>query len=368
MFQSITMDFITDLPPSMDETTKAVYDFILVIVDRYSKVAKYIPCRKNNNAKELAEMFIHNWFENQGLPASIVTDRGALFTSNFWSALCYHLNIKRRLSTAYHPQTDGQTERQNQTLETYLRLYTNHHQDNWVELLPMALFAYHNAYHDAIKTTPNKVRYGINLEDRQGLEEEFPGREVPLAKDRAKMLVDIREKMNYYWAQAKATQTASYNARHKPQHFNVDEEVLLSTKNLSTNQPKKSMEDRRVGPFKIVERIGQQAYRLALPKGYKSIHDAFHVSLLEPYQRRKGESPPPAPEIVEGEERYYIEEILDHRVRRKKDEYLVKWEGYSSADNQWIKPEDFDGPGMIEAYHKKYPKSLGESSKRRRKV
>ena len=129
-FKSITMDFIVDLPPSMGPGDNKAYDAILVILDRYTKVVKYIACRKTIDALELARLFVKHWFPDQGLPESIVSDRGSLFTSKFWAALCYHLNIKRRLSTAFHPQTDGQTERQNQIIEAFFRSFCNYHQDN----------------------------------------------------------------------------------------------------------------------------------------------------------------------------------------------------------------------------------------------
>ena len=124
------MDFITDLPRSIDKTTGVVYDSILVIVDRYTKISKYILYKKTTSAEDLADLFLKNWFKDQGLPANIISDRGSVFTSKFWSALCYHLRIRRGLSTAFYPQTDGQTERQNQVIETWLRAYVYYIQDD----------------------------------------------------------------------------------------------------------------------------------------------------------------------------------------------------------------------------------------------
>ena len=117
------MDFITDLPPSTNTTTDVVYDSLLVIVDRYTKVAKYILCYKTTIVEELVELFIKQWIKDHGILASIITDCRSLFTSKFWLAMCYHLRIRRNLSTAFYLQTDRQTERQNQTLETWLRAY-----------------------------------------------------------------------------------------------------------------------------------------------------------------------------------------------------------------------------------------------------
>lgn len=121
------MDFITGLPLSKRDA--CVYDAILVVVDRYTKMARYIPTQKTATAAQLADLFIDQIVRFFGLPQGIVSDRGSVFTSQFWADLCFVAKVKRRLSTAFHPQTDGQTERQNQTLEQYLRLYVGTEQE-----------------------------------------------------------------------------------------------------------------------------------------------------------------------------------------------------------------------------------------------
>ena len=165
-FEQISIDFITDLPPLADSVTKTAYDAILVIICRYTKVAKYIPTTKTVDAPGLAQLFVKHWFKDQGLPSHIVTDRGSVFTSKFWSSMCYYLKMTRGLSTAFHLQTDRQTERQNQQVETYLRCFICYQQDNWVDLLPIAEFAYNNAYYSSIGISPNEARYGLSLDTR----------------------------------------------------------------------------------------------------------------------------------------------------------------------------------------------------------
>lgn len=122
--------------------------------NRFTKMAQYIPCKKTIDAADLADLFIERITSRFGNPESIVSDRGTVFTSRFWSTLCYSLKIKSKLSTAFHPQTDGQTERQNQTLEQYLRSYINYEQDIWVYWLPMAEFAYNNSVQKSTGMTP----------------------------------------------------------------------------------------------------------------------------------------------------------------------------------------------------------------------
>src|SRR3984957_10122066 len=123
------------------------YDSILVVVDSFTKMAHFIPTRKDINAPGVAELFLNYIWKLHGTPNNIVLDRGAVFASRFLRELYSHLQIKPRLSTAYHPQTDGQTECVNQVLENFLRTYTSHRQDDWTELLPFAEFAYNNAPH-----------------------------------------------------------------------------------------------------------------------------------------------------------------------------------------------------------------------------
>jgi len=149
-WEGITMDFVTDLP----ESTNSGFTGIAVIVDRLTKMAIYLPCRKDIDSPELARMFFEHVICKHGVPDNIITDRGTQFTSRFWTRVCSHLSINHRLSSAFHPQTDGHTERQNHTMEQYLRAFCNYEQANWVELLPLAEFAYNNSMHASMKMTP----------------------------------------------------------------------------------------------------------------------------------------------------------------------------------------------------------------------
>ncbi|MBW0571918.1 hypothetical protein O181_111633 [Austropuccinia psidii MF-1] len=155
-WNSLSMDFITQLPLSSN------FDSILVVVDRFSKMAIFIPTYSTITSLELAQIFINHVFSKHGLPISIVSDRGSSFVSSFWTQLCQQLKISRDLSTAFHPETDGQTERVNQILEQYLRMYVSYHQDDWHTWLPLAEFAYNNAEHSSTKQFPFFTIYGRN--------------------------------------------------------------------------------------------------------------------------------------------------------------------------------------------------------------
>ncbi|MBW0556820.1 hypothetical protein O181_096535 [Austropuccinia psidii MF-1] len=142
------MYLITQLPLSNS------FDSILVVVDRFSKMAIFIPAYGTITCLELAQIFISHVFSKHGLPVSIVGDRGPLSVSSFWTNLCQQLKISRDLSTAFQPETDGQTERVNQLLEQYLWTYVSYHQDDWCTWLPLAEFAYNNAKHSSTKQSP----------------------------------------------------------------------------------------------------------------------------------------------------------------------------------------------------------------------
>jgi hypothetical protein len=148
------MDFIVGLP------TSRAFDSILVVVDRLSKLAHFIPTVATVNASALVDVFLDRIWKLHGLPADIVSDRGSVFVSSFWNSFVSILGVRLNTSTAYHPESDGQTERVNQVLEQYLRCYLDYHQTNWVDLLPYAEYAYNSSFHSSTHLTPFEICYG----------------------------------------------------------------------------------------------------------------------------------------------------------------------------------------------------------------
>jgi len=149
-WEGVMMDYASDFP----ESTASGFTGILVIMDRLAKMAIYLLCWKDIDSPELARLFFEHVICKRGVPDNIVTDCGPQFTSQFWTQVCSHLSTDHRLSTAFDPQTDIQTERQSQTMELYLRAFCNYEQANWVKLLPLAEFAYNNAIHTSTRMTP----------------------------------------------------------------------------------------------------------------------------------------------------------------------------------------------------------------------
>ena len=158
----IAMDFVVGLPESHG------YNAILTIVDRLTGMRHLIPCNDTTGSEDLAWLYLREVWKLHGLPLSITSDRGPQFISKFWRSLCLKLGIKANLSTAYHPQTDGKTERINAITEQYLRAYISYHQDDWVKWLPIAEFAGNDGYSESIKTSPFFANYAYN--PRLGLE------------------------------------------------------------------------------------------------------------------------------------------------------------------------------------------------------
>ena len=361
--QDWTLDFITDLPPSVRRGQ--VFDAVLVVVDRYTKFARYIPARKDWEAEDMADVLVEEVFTKYGKPVSFVSDRGSLFTSKFWSHLCYYLSIRLGYSTAFHPQTDGQTERQNQTLEQYLRGFVNYQQDDWVFWLSLAEYAYNNSVHSSTGISPFEALFGEKLSWEDAVREEKTT-DIPAARKRALNLAAMRKLLEKRLTKAVAAQAKHYNSKHKPRKYNVGDLVYLNSRNIESTRPSKKLDWKFYGPYKVIEPVGKQAYKLNLPQTMK-IHNVFHVSLLEPCDgAHEGNVPPPPPINVEGEDEYEVEEILDSRSHYGKLQYFVKWMGYPHSENQWLSEEDVAGSkDLVDLFHRLYPEKPTEGKGRK---
>ena len=282
-WKDLSMDFVTGLPISTDWKGDS-YDSILVIVDRLTKMVHYEPVKVTIDAPGLAEVILDVVVRHHGLPNSIVSDRGSLFTSKFWSLLCYFLGIKKRLSTAFYPQTDGQTKRQNNTMEVYLRAFINFKQNNWARLLLMAKFTYNNAKNASTSHTLFELNCGYH--PRMSYKEEVNSRSKSKSVD--ELSAELRELMivcqeNLHHVQE--FQKRAHDKGVKPRSFALDDKVWLNSKYIKTQQNQK-LEAKFFGLFQVVHPVGKQVYKLELPKKWRT-HDVFHASLLEQDTTRK---------------------------------------------------------------------------------
>jgi hypothetical protein len=353
------MDFIEKLP------TSDGHDSILVVVDRLTKLAIFVPTTTSLSARGLADLFVRHVFSKHGVPADIVSDRGTKFTSAFWSSLSAALGIKQNLSTAYHPQTDGQTERVNQVLEQYLRLYVNYDQDNWAALLPLAEFAYNNAPHSSTNMSPFFATYGyhpiLDIAPRLA--------RAGSAAEHVEKLHDLHEHAKKEIAKAiERFRTAADRGRIPAPDYRVGQHVWLSAENIRTTRPSRKLAERRLGPFRIAEIVSKSAVRLDLPPHLRTIHPVFHVSLLEPVSgddipgRRQV---PPPPIEVEGELEWEVESILASRLRHRKLYYLVQWSGFTDDNDRtsWEPATNlWNASALVTEFHRLHPEQPGPSA------
>ena len=345
-WSSISMDFVTGLPWSDGN------DAIWVVVDRLTKIRHFVPCRTTTSAPDLANPFLHHTWKLHGLPNDIISDRGPQFAIKFWRQLCSRLGISPRLSTAFHPETDGQTERANQTMEQYLRAFVSHQQDDWSQWLPMAEFAANNQQSETTQVTPFLAytgchpRCSFDLAPLTHLPENTEARETATKPHEIHELV----RAEILYAQAKQQEDADRSRAPAPVYHPGDK-VWLNARNITTRRPSAKLDHKRLGPFPVTALIGKYACRLELPATMK-VHNVFHVRLLEPAASDPfpGQVIPPAPPVeVDGEKEWEVAEVLDSRLFRRRLQYLVKWTGYD--DPTWEPATSVNGLQAIDLFH-----------------
>ena len=347
---SISWDFITGLPESNG------FNSILVVVCRLTKMSHYIACRDTVTSYQLADIFINEVFRLHGVPHEIVSDRGPVFVSQFWREVTRLLGVELGLSTAFHPQTDGQTERVNQILEQYLRCFVDYQQTNWSSLLPIAEFSYNSSTHSSTKSSPFLLNYGYEPYFDTSLE--LVPSQLSTANERVN---SIRERIDFAKNEldlAQRTQKLFADRKRRELSFNVGDMVYLNRKNIKTSRPSQKLDFKKLGPFKIIAKIGNAAYKLQLPVSM-GIHNVFHISLLQPVIPNKfpGRTIPlPPPIAVSDHMEFEVSEILDSKKTRSGIRYLVSWVGYGPQDNTWEPIENLGNAlDSLNDYHTRYP-------------
>ena len=326
-FKKISTDFIVELPEDDG------FNSIMVMVDHgLTKGVILCPCRTNINATETAELILTHLYPRFGLPDSVISDRGTQFTSRVFQAITKQLGIKSKLSTAYHPQTDGETERVNQELGTYLRIFCSNNPNDWVKKLKTAEFAHNSRPHSVHKNSPFFLMMGY---EPQGITGPFTETTIPSVEKRLNDLEEARKEA--IAAHDLARQLVTERIKKISRPFKEGEKVWLEATHLKRGYPSKKLAPKREGPFKIKEVLGPVTYRLKLPQTWK-IHDVFHATLLTPYEENEtyGKKAIPSPPDVDEEgEHYEVEAIINHRTYRGYDQYLIKWKDFDSSENTW---------------------------------
>ncbi|SYW75163.1 uncharacterized protein UHO2_03557 [Ustilago hordei] len=340
---SISLDFIEGLPPSKKYDSKT-YDSILVIVDRLTKFAILAPTHKTVMAKQTAVLLYGHMVRLFGYPDHMVSDRGRQFISGAWRAFAEQMGVKHSLSTAYHPQTDGQTERVNQVIEQYLRMYCNYEQNDWANLLDTVAFVYNNTVHNSIVNDPGRFKY----------------------------LMDGKERCKYLQEQIREAQWRSvdqYNRKHKDIEFKVGDMVYINRRNWKTRRPTPKLDTRFAGPYPVQERVGRRAYRITLPANLR-VHDVFHVSMLEPARTsslpQRAEQPT-IPSLPDEDLDFEVEALIDKRSHNGTTEYKVLWRGYSEEAASWEPVENLNCPDLIQEYEVSEGGRVSRQSRERRR-
>ena len=355
------MDFIEQLPKSN------AYTAILVIVDRLSKQAIFIPTTDNITSEDVARYFLLHVFSKHGIPSHVTSDRGTEFHSHFMRSLGTLLDMKLHFTSGYHPQANGQTERTNQTLEQYLRLYCNYQQTNWSSLLPLAEFAYNNAPSDTTGISPFYANKGYHPNVSV-----YPERDIASvqALDFAIDLHNLQQELKTQIEKAQK-RFSEHADRHRsdPPNFKIGDKVYVRAEHIRTTRPTRKLAEKYLGPFEIINKIGTHSYTIRLPTDLRAIHPVFHVSQLEPYTPNEipnRNQPPPPPVQVDGEVEYEISAILESKINcRYKScplRYKVKWAGYQGTDEEdsWVSAQDLaHAEETVEDFHKTHPTQPG---------
>ncbi|KAK1415010.1 hypothetical protein QVD17_30779 [Tagetes erecta] len=328
-------------------------------VDRLTKSARFLAVKENDNTEALAKVYLKEVVSRHGVPLSIISDRDPKFTSAIWRSLQKSLGTRLNLSTAYHPQTDGQTERTIQTLEDMLRACVLDFGKRWESHLPLIEFSYNNSYHTSIKMAPFEALYGCKCRSpicwAEVGDSQITGPD--LVHETTEAIVQIRSRM----AAARDRQKSYADKRRKPLEFSVGDRVLLKVspwKGVIRFGKRGKLNPRYVGPFKITKRVGPVAYELDLPDELSGVHNVFHVSNLKKCLADESLAVP-LEELQVDEKLCFVEEpveIMDREVKTLKHSKIpivrVRWNSKRGPEHTWEREDQ-----MMKKYPHLFKKS-----------
>lgn len=353
-WSSISMDLITSVP-----TTPRGHDAILVVVDRLTKMFHAIPTRTTVDAPGVARLILDHVFKHHGVPTSIVSDRDPRFTSQFWQSFTSLLGTKLNMSTANHPQTDGQTERANRTLEDMLRAYVSPMHSDWDEHLSAAEFAYNSSKQASTGYTPFELNYGFTPPDPLSLlagaariapnpRRTRKGKPLPTteasALERIKLISSKVSAAKEALELAQQRQATVANRSRRDGSFKVGDRVLINHAHFrhvpgAPPTAARKFGPRAYGPFTVSKVISPVAYRVNLPVKLSKVYPVFHISQLRPWHDGSKDFPerprvqPVAPDFIDGEEHYTVEAFVHSEGQGDERVITVKWAGYDSSWN-----------------------------------
>lgn len=361
-WQDIATDFITGLPESDG------YNAICTLICRLSKERHYVPCHwgeGGTSTEETLWILLWNVFRLHGLPLSITSDRGRQFVSTLWKSLCKRLKIKANLSTAYHPETDGQSERANQDIKRGLRTYCNYMQDDWARWIPMVEFSDNNNTSTSLGLSPfyfnrgfhPRMSFGPDCTTYESTRERL---QATKAEDISKRMAELLEYGQASLAKSQLAMEAQANMHRKQVEYDKGDKVWLSSQNIRTTRPSKSLEDRQLGPYEVIEKVGT-SYRLRMPPHWKK-ETVFHSNLLRPFANNplpgQAQPPPRAVSFRRGDE-WDVDDIIASRRYKGRLQYQVKWTD-EEDDDAWYYADqgEFDSAkDVVEEFHRRNPRA-----------
>nr|AAL82656.1 retrotransposon protein, putative, unclassified [Oryza sativa Japonica Group]AAM18147.1 Putative gag-pol polyprotein [Oryza sativa Japonica Group] len=336
IWSDVAMDFVEGLPRVGGKSV------ILTVVDRFSKYAHLIALAHSYTAETVARAFFVDIVRLHGVPESIVSDRDPVFTSAFWTALFTATCTKLHRSTAFHPQSDGQSKAVNKAIAMCLRCMTGDRSRQWLRWLPWAEYIYNTSFHAALRDTPFKLVYGrdppsIRAYDASELRVAAVAQSI---EERDAFLADVRLRLE----QAQQYAKRYYDQKHREVSFEVGAWVWLRVRHrVPASLPeavKGKLRPRFYGPYRVVAVINEVAYRLALPPGTR-LHDVFHVGLLKPFVGVSPSAPLALPPIQHGAAQPVPRQVLRARLARGVRQLLVQWEGLPASATSWEDLDDF---------------------------
>lgn len=348
-WDQVSMDFVGPLPITVHGN-----DFILVVVDRLTKMAHFLPCKQTITAPQVARLFWRDIVRLHGIPSAILSDRDPRFTSKFWQELWRLMGTQLPMSTAYHPQTDGQTERMNRLMEEILRSYVRDKGDDWDEHLTAAEIAVNTSKHTSTEFTPFRLNYGreMRLPLDVAMTTVSESRNPAAAVSLQDMYSDVQLAQQNI---AKAQQRQAFYAdqrRREADDFKVGDRVMLNTADF---KGRGKLMSKYVGPFRITSVLPDKMVELEMPAHMQLKHPRFNVSKVKMFESTSLEFPErkqldrPPPVMVDGGDQYFeVEAILGKRrnkigrTRRFSTQYLVKWFGYDVTEATWQDESELD--------------------------
>ncbi|EGG22119.1 hypothetical protein DFA_04237 [Cavenderia fasciculata] len=345
-WMDISMDFMS-LP-----TSKNGMDNLLVVVDRLSKMVHLMACTKEIDAVGTAKLLFNNVFRLHGLPSSIVSDRDPRFTSDLWSELMTAIGTKLKMSTPNRPQGDGQTEIYNKTIRKIMEKFQETHKENWDEHLTAVEFALNSFKQSSTKLSPFEINYGFEPTTPSNIFN------IHAIKD-----MDIKQMIDYFQKVARdnilssqVEQARNYNKNRKESTLKEGDEILLNRNKISDALLKQVVDSKKliqdkIGPFKIVKKIGENTFEVDLPSTSRT-HRVFNADYMELYIKNDNDQFPdrtiqldrPQAVLVDGEEEFVVEKILAKKLvgRNKKVQYFVLWKGYPIDEGSWVDHEQVE--------------------------